>query len=70
MTNKADNADFHKKKAKGLLLVFMLRQKRNLRMAKSFYQIRATLFAKSAEKDPADESNRSENKAALYDQIQ
>lgn len=44
----------------------MLRQKKNMKLAKNFYQMRGSIFGTN---NPNDNESRSENKAALYDQI-
>jgi len=64
---RADTFEWHAKKARGLLLVFMLRQKRNIKLAKSFYQMRGTLFGTAGGDGANENESRSENKAALYE---
>ena len=62
---KAETADWHKKKAKGLLLAFMLRQKKNLAQTQGFYQMRAALT--SSKNPDHDNESRSESKAVLFE---
>mmetsp|Transcript_34885 Transcript_34885/g.42808 ORF Transcript_34885/g.42808 Transcript_34885/m.42808 type:complete len:81 (+) Transcript_34885:1807-2049(+) len=63
---RADTLEWQLKKTRGLLLASLARSGRNSRLAKRFYQLRGQLFSTPS---PADNDSRSDNKAALYEQL-
>ena len=62
---RADSFEWKLKKARGLLMQVMFRQRHIQQVAKSFYQMRGQVFGTNT----PDNDSRSENKAALYEQL-
>ncbi len=61
---KVQNAEFHTKKARAMVLSLLSAKRKGMQQARGFYLLKSNLLGGNHDHD-----SRSETKAALYDQI-